>query len=87
MEKEGRILSNNWSDYTADKVVFKPKLMSPERLQELYFYAWDTFYAEKSYQFRMGDLFMKVIEKEMKDGTYRRNNPRASRKFKKKVLS
>jgi radical SAM superfamily enzyme YgiQ (UPF0313 family) len=83
MEKEGRILSNNWSDYTADKVVFKPKLMSPERLQELYFYAWDTFYAEKSYQFRMGDLFMKVIEKEMKDGTYRRHNPRSSRRLKK----
>ncbi|MFC1884061.1 B12-binding domain-containing radical SAM protein [Thermodesulfobacteriota bacterium] len=87
MEKEGRILSNNWSDYTADKVVFKPKLMSPERLQELYYYAWDTFYAEKSYQFRMGDLFMKVIDKEKKDETYRRYNPRTSRKFKKKESS
>lgn len=84
LEKEGRILSNDWSKYTADRVVFKPKLMSPERLQELYYHAWDTFYADKSYQFRMGDLFMKVIEKEIMDGTYRRHNPRAKKGFKKK---
>ena len=32
--------------YTADKVVFQPKQMTPEKLQEMYDYAWDSFNAE-----------------------------------------
>lgn len=85
--KEGRILSNNWLDYTADKVVYQPRHMSPQKLEELFHYAWDTFYAEKPFEVRMGNLFMKVIEKEMKDGTYHRHNPRARRAFRKKKIS
>jgi radical SAM superfamily enzyme YgiQ (UPF0313 family) len=81
LEREGRILSNNWIDYTADKVVFQPRLMSAEKLQELYYYAWDTFYGRSSYQVKMGELFMKVIEKEMRDGTYRRHDPKRERGF------
>ncbi len=84
LEREGRIFSNHWLDYTADKVVFQPKRMSPEKLEELFYYAWDTFYADRPYEARMGDLFMKVIEREMLDGTYRRHNPRARRVFRKK---
>jgi len=83
LESEGRILSNNWLDYTADKVVFQPKQMSPEKLQELYYYAWDSFYADGGYQIKMGELFMKVIEKEMRDGTYRRYKSRRKGSFKK----
>jgi radical SAM superfamily enzyme YgiQ (UPF0313 family) len=83
LEKEGRILSNNWIDYTADKVVFQPKHMSVDKLQELYYYAWDTFYGKSSYQVKMGELFMKVIEREMRDGTYRRHDPRGKRRFNK----
>ncbi len=83
LESEGRILSNNWLDYTADKVVFQPKQMSPEKLQELYYYAWDTFYADGGYQIKMGELFMKVIEKEMRDGTYRRYKSRRKKSFQK----
>ncbi|MGM0663016.1 MAG: B12-binding domain-containing radical SAM protein [Thermodesulfobacteriota bacterium] len=85
--QEGRIFSNNWLDYTADKVVYRPKHMSPQKLEELFHYAWDTFYAERPHEVRMGDLFMKVIEKEMLDGTYRRHNPRAKRVFRKKTAS
>ena len=44
LEREGRILSNNWLDYTADKVVFQPERMTPEKLREMFLYAWDTFY-------------------------------------------
>ena len=83
-EKEGRILSNNWIDYTADKVVFQPKNMTPEKLQELYHYSWDTFYRESGYQLRMGELFRKVIRREMEDGTYRRYDTRKKRTFAKK---
>ncbi len=83
MEKEGRILSNDWLKYTADKVVFQPKQMSPEKLQEMYYYAWDTFNADSGHQLKMGELFKKVIRREMDDGTYHRYNPRKRRIFKK----
>jgi hypothetical protein len=39
-------------------------------LQELYQYAWDTFYKEESQQQKMFNLIMKVIDKEVADGTY-----------------
>ncbi len=83
MEKEGRILSNDWLKYTADKVVFQPKQMTPEKLQEMYYYAWDTFNADSGHQLKMGELFKKVIRREMDDGTYHRYNPRKRRIFKK----
>ena len=83
MEKDGRILSNDWLKYTADKVVFQPKKMTPEKLQELYYYAWDTFNSDSGHQLKMGELFKKVIRREMDDGTYHRYNPRKSRVFKK----
>jgi radical SAM superfamily enzyme YgiQ (UPF0313 family) len=84
-EREGRILSNNWLHYTADKVVFQPKHMTPEKLQELYYYAWDTFFGESGYQLKMGELFRKVIHREMEDGTYRRYDARKERSFRSKT--
>lgn len=83
LEQEGRILSNDWSRYTADKVVFQPKQMTPEKLQELYTYAWDHFYAQGGHQLKMGELFKQVIRREMDDGTYHRYNPRKRRIFQK----
>lgn len=83
LQKEGRILSNNWADYGADKVVFQPKQMTPEKLQELYYYAWDTFNAESGHALKMGRLFEQVIRREIEDGTYRRYEPRKKRQFKK----
>lgn len=81
LEKEGRILNNNWIDYTAGKVVFQPRQMSPEKLQEMYHYAWDTFYAGGGHQLKMGELFKNVIRREMEDGTYHRYNPKTRRRF------
>jgi radical SAM superfamily enzyme YgiQ (UPF0313 family) len=84
-EEEGRIISNNWLHYTADKVVFQPKLMTPEKLQELYYYSWDTFYGENGgYQIKMGELFRKVIRREIDDNTYRRYQVKKGRSFGKK---
>ncbi|MDJ0783182.1 MAG: cobalamin-dependent protein [Desulfosarcinaceae bacterium] len=71
LHREGRILSYDWDDYTADKVVYQPKQMSAERLQALLDDAWETFYAEESQQIKMTRLFQQVIRKEMADGTYR----------------
>ena len=61
-ESEGRILHTDWEKYNASNVVFQPKHMSPDRLQELYEKAWKTFYAERSQEVRMSELFMDVIK-------------------------
>lgn len=74
LENQERILSYNWNDYSADKVVFQPKHMSPEKLQDLFQYAWDTFYRDESQEFKMFKLLRKVMEKEKEDNSYR---PRA----------
>jgi radical SAM superfamily enzyme YgiQ (UPF0313 family) len=71
MDRGNRVLSNDWDDYTTDRVIFKPRHMSVERLQELYHYAWDTFYRDESQSIRMFKLFKKVIEKEKADQTFR----------------
>ena len=76
LHSENRIFNDDWNDYTADKVVYHPKQMSAQRLQELLFYAWDTFYAEKSQQVRMFELFQRVIRKEKADDTFQPRNRR-----------
>jgi radical SAM superfamily enzyme YgiQ (UPF0313 family) len=81
MAEEGRLLTDDWSQYTADRVVFRPRRMTPEKLQEMYQYAWDAFYAGSGYQIKMGDLFAKVIRREIEDGTYSRYDPRRRRRF------
>lgn len=70
LKKENRIISYDWDDYNAGKVVFKPKHMSPDRLQELYHHAWNLFYQDETQEQKMFKLIMKVIEKEMNNGTY-----------------
>jgi radical SAM superfamily enzyme YgiQ (UPF0313 family) len=69
--REKRIFNFDWNDYNAGRVVFKPKHMTPEKLQELYFFAWEEFYRHESQEQKMFKLIMKVIEREMNQGTYR----------------
>ena len=71
LQAQGRILSTDWDDYSADKVVFKPKHMSPDRLQELLEYAWSAFYRDESQNIKMAKLFQQVMRKEMADNTFR----------------
>jgi radical SAM superfamily enzyme YgiQ (UPF0313 family) len=72
LEKEGRILHNEWIRYTGGEVVFQPKNMSVETLEEMYDYAWDTFYASCSKEIQMAKLYLKVLQMEKKDGTYKK---------------
>ncbi len=72
LEAEGRILHNDWRRYTGGEVVYQPALISAEKLQEMYYYAWDTFYGSCSQEIKMAQLFMKVLEKEKESGTYQR---------------
>ena len=70
LAREGRILSSDWDLYSADHVVYQPRHMSPDRLMELYHYAWDTFYRDEPQTHRMYRLLQKVVSKEMADGTH-----------------
>jgi radical SAM superfamily enzyme YgiQ (UPF0313 family) len=44
LEAEGRLLHRNWSLYDVEHVVFRPKRMSPERLQEGLEWTWRQSY-------------------------------------------
>ncbi len=84
LEKEGRILHNNWIKYTGGEVVFKPARMNEESLRKMYEYAWNTFYSDFSKEVKMARLYLKVIEKEKLDGTYKeptlRGRPRREKR-------
>jgi len=67
---QGRITSYDWDTYTCDKVVFQPRHITPERLQELYYYAWDMFYHDEPQNYKMYRLFKRVVEREKADRTF-----------------
>jgi len=71
LEKENRIIHNDWKRYTAGEVVFKPKKMSVDSLQKMYEYAWEAFYADCCKEIKMAKLYLTVIEKEKNDGTHK----------------
>jgi radical SAM superfamily enzyme YgiQ (UPF0313 family) len=48
LEAAGRLLHRNWSLYDVEHVVFQPKQMSPERLQEGLEWAWRQSYSWRS---------------------------------------
>ncbi len=77
--KQNRILSSRWEDYSADQVVFQPKHMTPERLQQLLDYAWNTFYQDESQNMKMAKLFQQVVKKEMADNTFKPRNRELAR--------
>ncbi len=86
LQQQGRIFSYDWNDYSADKVVYHPKHMSADKLQQLLHYAWDTFYQDESQELKMFKLFQRVIAKEMANDTFRpRNRALVSHAFGKKV--
>lgn len=81
LHAEGRILSYDWDNYTCDQVVFQPKQMSPECLQDVYDESWKVFYREKPQPYRMFELFKKVIDREIADGSFQGKRGLKDRKF------
>lgn len=75
LEKAGRILHKDWKHYTAGEVVIQPAKMSPDKLQELYHYAWDTFYRDEPQVLKMGRLLKKAMRREEARGTKDRFKP------------
>jgi radical SAM superfamily enzyme YgiQ (UPF0313 family) len=49
LEEQGRLLHRNWSLYDVEHVVFEPKRMSPERLQEGLQWSWEQSYSWGSF--------------------------------------
>jgi radical SAM superfamily enzyme YgiQ (UPF0313 family) len=85
--RQGRIFDFDWNHYNAGQVVFQPKNMSADRLQELYDYAWESFYRDESQESKMFRLFCNVALREMNEGTYRpRNRALANHSFGKEVV-
>jgi radical SAM superfamily enzyme YgiQ (UPF0313 family) len=85
--RQGRIFDFDWNHYNAGQVVFQPKNMSADKLQELYEYAWDTFYKDETQESKMFRLFCNVALREMNEGTYRpRNRELANKSFGKEVV-
>ncbi|MDR0537399.1 MAG: radical SAM protein [Tannerellaceae bacterium] len=74
MLRQGRIFDFDWNHYNAGQVVFTPRNMSADRLQELYESAWTTFYGDESQEAKMFRLFCNVVMREMNEGTYRPRN-------------
>jgi radical SAM superfamily enzyme YgiQ (UPF0313 family) len=68
LEREGRILHNDWVRYTGSEVVYRPAKMTPDVLEKMYHYAWEAFYREADPATRMARLFLNVLHKELKDG-------------------
>ncbi|GHU95690.1 B12-binding domain-containing radical SAM protein [Bacteroidia bacterium] len=85
--RQNRIFDFDWNHYNAGQVVFEPKQMSAEKLQELYDYAWATFYKDESQEAKMFRLFCNVTLREMNEGTYRpRNRELANKSFGKDIV-
>ena len=86
LKQQDRIISYDWNDYSADKVVYQPKHMSAEKLQQLLHFAWETFYRDESQELKMFKLFQRVIEREMANNTFKpRDRALAARAFGKEV--
>lgn len=84
--RQGRIFDTDWDHYNAGQVVFQPKLMTPDELQDVYEYAWKSFYASESQESKMFRLFCNVALREMNEGTYRPRDRRlANQSFGKAV--
>lgn len=71
LQQQERILTYDWNDYSADRVVYQPKNMSPEKLQDMFDYAWNTFYQDEPQKIKMVKLFQQVVKKEMDDNTFK----------------
>jgi radical SAM superfamily enzyme YgiQ (UPF0313 family) len=86
LNRQGRIFSYDWNDYSGDTVVFHPRHMSAEKLQQLLDYAWNSFYHDEPQEMKMFKLFHRVVMKEMADNTFRpRDRDLTSRAFGKKL--
>lgn len=63
LEKDGRITDNDWTKYHLGEVVFEPRGMTVEELQDGYWWLWHKYYS-------MGSIIKRVL-RSPRDITYR----------------
>jgi radical SAM superfamily enzyme YgiQ (UPF0313 family) len=63
LQQQDRILSNDPALYDAGHVVFQPRNMTPEKLQQMYHYSWETFYSDEPQTYKMYKLYKKMLLK------------------------
>jgi radical SAM superfamily enzyme YgiQ (UPF0313 family) len=81
LDSAGRLLHKDWQRYTAGEVVIQPAQMTPDQLQELYHYAWDTFYADESQAVRMAKVLRPVMLADRKRGQVPRSTAGPETRF------
>ena len=72
MEQEGRIIDRDWSKYNGGYTVFKPKLMSPEALEEGYYWTYQQFYSMRSILKRIAEPSVEMFYKLALNLAYKR---------------
>jgi radical SAM superfamily enzyme YgiQ (UPF0313 family) len=69
MDREGRVLDRDWSHYDAQEVVFQPKRMTPDQLQQGFHRCWNEFHAEASQSVRMATLIRRLLTRRARAAT------------------
>ncbi len=65
LQEEGRILTEDWSKYTQNEVVFQPQNMSPQRLKEIYLQVWKETYSFKNLWYRIAHMPNKSLKEKL----------------------
>jgi radical SAM superfamily enzyme YgiQ (UPF0313 family) len=74
MKAEGRLLHEDWDLYDTAHVVFRPRLMSPERLAEGYAWCYDTLFSAASIWRRRPEDWRAVAPYLAMSWLYKRSN-------------
>ncbi len=72
MEQAGRIIDCDWSKYNGGYTVFRPKLMSPEALEEGYYWTYHQFYSMRSMFARIAEPGVEMFYKLALNLAYKR---------------
>jgi radical SAM superfamily enzyme YgiQ (UPF0313 family)/anti-anti-sigma regulatory factor len=72
MEADGRIIDRDWSKYNGGYTVFRPKLMSPEALEEGYYWTYQQFYSMRSIYNRVVEFNVETFYKLALNFAYKR---------------
>ncbi|NOY54109.1 MAG: radical SAM protein [Deltaproteobacteria bacterium] len=72
LKEEGRIFDFNWANYNSGNAVFTPRLMSPETLQEGYFWAFHETYTLSSIAQRVFHPQPRLFQRTALNLAYRR---------------
>ena len=65
LEKEGRLLTKDWSKYGQHQAVFQPTDMTPERLEEIYRKVWKETYSFKNLFIRFKNLPNRTLKEKL----------------------